>query len=40
VGDVAFDKKLQNFLKEYGNVILNTSNIGEIYDKEVYSLSI
>ena len=40
IGDLAFDKKLQNFLKDYGNVILNTSNIGEIYDKEVYSLSI
>ena len=40
MGDYAFDKKLQNFLHEYGNVILNTTNIGEIYDKEVYSLSI
>ena len=40
IGDYAFDKKLQNFLHDYGNVILNTNNIGEIYDKEVYSLSI
>ena len=40
IGDYAFDKKLQNFLHDYGNVILNTTNIGEIYDKEVYSLSI
>ena len=40
VGDVTFDKKLQNFLQEFGNVVLNTSNLGEIYDKEVYSLSI
>ena len=40
MGDLAFDKKLQSFLQTYGNVILNTSNIGEIYDKEVYSLSI
>ena len=40
IGDITFDKNLQNFLQEFGNVILNTSNIGDIYDKEVYSLSI
>ena len=40
IGDITFDKKLQNFLQEFGNVILNTSNLGDIYDKEVYSLSI
>ena len=40
MGDLAFDKKLQNFLQNYGNVVLNSSNIGEIYDKEVYALSI
>ena len=38
--DKDFDNKLRNFLKNYGNVISNTSNIGEIFDKEVYSLSI
>ena len=38
--DKEFDLKLRNFLKNYGNIILNTSNFGEIYDKEVYSLNI
>ena len=40
MNDKNFDNKLRNFLKNYGNIILNTSNIGEIFDKEVYSLSI
>ena len=39
-GDRNFDKKLKNYLAKYGNVILNTSNLGDIFDKEVYSLSI
>ena len=38
--DKEFDNKLRNFLKNYGNAILNTSNVGEIFDKEVYSLNI
>ena len=38
--DRDFDNKLRKFLRDYGNVILNTSNIGEIFDKEVYSLNI
>ena len=40
MNDKDFDNKLKNFLNKYGNIILNSSNIGEIYDKEVYSLSI
>ena len=39
-GDKYFDEKLKNYLSKYGNVILNTSNLGDIFDKEVYSLSI
>ena len=40
MNDKAFDNKLKNLLKNYGNIVLNSSNIGEIFDKEVYSLSI